>query len=272
MLIKFSIITDSANISDENVSQILSSSDNTDIFRVLSSLPKILFENVSSDIVNLRSRKSIMPIKKVKISDYVKKLSKNKKIFHFSKDFFSNFFEGTRKFLEFQTYRSEIDKEIENIEIKCKIEICEIFFLLIDLRQEYLISNFLKGFKIYQENNEMDLEIEKILPPLLTFDNKQKTHEFNPFLHPVFENITIGDEKMVENLIFLFGNVENYKLKTKILMILLRICGERKELFKSLKKVKIMTNEKDFPGFFELRKILPEFRNLAEQSEILCRY
>ena len=89
---------------------------------------------------------------------------------------------------------------------------------------------------------------------------------------PEIQPLNAINPDIIGEMIHLFIVDRNYKLKTKLLSIILRFFNQRKEMIKSLHKIKIMTAESD-PELFLWSKInISIFRNLAEQSEIICKY
>jgi RyR and IP3R Homology associated/RIH domain/Ion transport protein len=246
------------------------SSSAMDITRILLAANKIIFTGTeySKIFINQHSdlHKDSIKIQLTKLDSDKKKASAN--------DTFRRFSEGLRHYLSYHMSRSLDNSETNDPKILCKLELCELLLIGIDLRQDYLISNALDWFKLELEISES--ELQKLIPPVHRISADKKSDkdntEFISYHRPVIESLTSLNPKIVVELITLFLCTRNYKLQTKVLEIVLRLFSQRKEFIKNLKKVKIMTLDSD-PGAFMWAKLnISTLKNFTDQSEIICNY
>ena len=279
MLVKFEVIsTECSNM--ETTKCVVSPSkefvkDEMDIIKLLKASIKILFRRSESGSSTVLLRRPTITSDGPKPG--VKKVKKVARIIKTSsftmEDSFERYMEGVKEYLRQQATDFGTSNQFDGIEIECKLEMCELVYYMHDLRQDYLINNFIEWYKKCEEISEV--KILKLMPPLMKFGNKKsekKAKKFKEYFQPVLEPLTYIYPGIIEELLMVFIASPNFKLKTKLLEIILRFSSQRKEMFKYLRRIKIMTAESD-PEIILWSKInISTLRNLAEQSEIICKY
>lgn len=198
-----------------------------------------------------------------------KKKSKKKS---YNIDFFTRFSEGLQYYLGYHIYRSNDNSESETINILCKFELCDLLQSGIDLRQDYLLNNVIAFYKENSNKLPLDLKthLETFLPPVINSD--KDTGKMCSLFKPAIEPLTNLKNNLIEELLFLFNSTKNYKLQTKILNIILRMYSQRKELIKNLNKITLLTLETDPDLLMHVKTKIVTFKNLVDQSEIVCRF
>ena len=187
---------------------------------------------------------------------------------------FRRFTEGLRHYLDFHMYRSIDANEFDDLEILCKLEMCDLLTFGINLRQDYLINNVISWFKTGADidNNEL----LQLIPPIAKADiqrkNEKSNIEFEIFYQPVIEPLTNLYPRLIGEMLVLFVSSKNYQLQTRLLSIIFRLFSQRKEMLKSLSKIKIMTLENDSEIYSWAKMSISALKNLTEQSAIICKY
>lgn len=280
MLIKFEVISLEKSVQEMNRCVFSSGSSEfntseTDIFKLMKVLFRLLFYTEVRKSMVMKSLKTIMfePVK-MNSAIYRKKNMGKAPYNDLSEEPFSKYMHGLQKFMQFNMLRDETDSNAETIEIKCKLVLCDAVSFALKLRQDYLLNNILAWYK-QDENKELEdptILIPELISLKLKQNPKKRKKHFKYFHKPVFKQLTVICPNIVEELFKLIVGTTNYELRTKIISIILQLFSERKEMIKSLRKVKIMAMESD-PEIFLWAKIsMGTFRNLAEQSEIICKY
>lgn len=278
MLVKFEVISTDCSFfaTKKSLLSPLSkdfSTANMDLTKLLQAATKLLFIGNNLIIISKEAlkKKNTFSILNTQGSKIISALRKN---FDLSDDEFVRFYEGLRKYLESHMLNSNESTGVKNIEIECKLELCELLYLALNLRQDFLINNFIEWHKLNPQPSMK--ELKRLVPPLIKIGygkkNDKQEKKFKIFAQPLIEPITFVSPTIIGDLFLLFTSVSNYELKTKVLGIILRVFSQRKEMTKNLCRVKIMTMEND-PDIFLWSKLNSStLRNLSEQSEIICKY
>ena len=282
MLVGFEVIsTDCSNEDAVEVSYNPSSpgfsSRNMDITKLLKAACKILLRKTHHSVRasrGHRASKSSIGNELIKTQAKGQPIHSAKKASEKADDFW-RFYEGLQHYLEFHMSRSTDNSEEETIEIRCKLELCDLLHHGIDLRQDYLINNIIAWFKMGEPIEHKALE--KLIPSIDHVENSKRpessnSNKFKSFTTPVIESLTTLYKKLVPDLLNCFISNKNYKLQTKILSIVLRIFSQRKELIKNLQKTKLLSLDSDPEIFLWAKMSIGNLKNLAEQSEIICRF
>ena len=194
---------------------------------------------------------------------------------------------------------SKSDKIKEEKNNRIKIQICEILIFIVDLRQDFLISNFLAWFKKlspdYSELNESNVEgllnlicpkIEKeihtVLPTcLLTgIDSIDEKYPINNFFNYTEENeIQELDHLMTANfevkltilpnllINFLLSN-DDIHLQDKIFLLISKCYYQKAYFVEHLNNLQVLFDEKDISIFRILEKKIYKLKILTEKSEV----
>lgn len=278
MLIRFEVIsTECCNITTQRCVYSFKSqdfsNDNMDIVRLLRSAVKILFIGPEQELVFKYSSKKnssfsgLLVKNNINYQDQIRIL---KKSVDFSQDPFVKYIDGVQDYIEMQMTSSDVSNESDTIEVQCKLQLCDMLLQALNLRQDYLINNFIEWYK--KENTFTTEKFSELFPPILKSGKQSAKNKFVTVFQPVFESITEIHPDLLGELLHSFMSANNYKLKTKLLEIILRLASQRKEFLKFLLKVKIMTGESDPEEFLSAKINISTLRNLVEQSEIICRY
>lgn len=251
--------------------------DEMDIIRLLQGVIRVLFFD-KHDL-----RVSPFNLHKASITDLMKsnsgigrdreKKDKDLGIASNSDDPFRRFSEGLEYYLSYHMSRSIDNSEMENIEIQCKLQLCDLLFYGLDLRQDFLISNILDWFKMHL-SIEKD-EILKLIPPIANIqENLDQGREscFKNFHSPYIAPLNEINTDIIEDMMKLFLSTKNYKLQTKILGISLRLFNQRKEMIKNLHKLNIMPQDDDSKCWLWAKIEVSSLKNYSEQAEIICSY
>lgn len=275
LLIKFEVITMEVSVLEARKCYLSDApefkSGNIDVYRLLEHIQKIFVIESREN----NKRRTIIDIETVVATKTLEaaKKSNTKHNFDISDEPFAGYLEGIQKFLQFKAFKSIKPANIAAYEIQCKLELCKLIDLCLDLRQECNLSTFIDSYSATDLHNIPF--IENLMPvPINLFSKKEKPNK-NPgnSCHlPAFDPLQFIDNNISENILVLFYSTTNYELKSELLRIVLKIFNQRRDLAKNLKKVKVMSMVQDPEIVLWCKVNIATFKSFSEQSEIICKY
>lgn len=272
MLVKFEVISiERSDFAKRNsVLNIAGLTENrSDIITLLKGVSSILFHNFEHKMTGL----SIMKKPLEEIAEKQANSSKIKDPKINMDDPFRRFSEGLRHHMYIHSLRSIDDSDVDSIEIKCKLELCDLLLYGIRLRDDFLISNVLTWLGPNSAIGKVEFDASALFPPIVkNFIENDETSGFTCFHKPVIEHLTTIHPNLLTKLLFLFIMTKNYKLQTKVLEIVFRMFNQRKELLKNLKRLTLLSQSQDGELFYHAKRQMSTIKSYSAQASIICFY
>ena len=194
-----------------------------------------------------------------------------------------------------KTFIIKQENDETNYEVSVKIEICDIFEYILNMREDFLIDNAIEFFreKFYNEIFKMD-ESEwnnaKINQNILTLlpnslqevgkqmkkddDNEEEEDEEKPRFKNYNENEEFKSFDMIlkrsfiEIIMFAFYFTNNADLQNAIFKLLHSCCTEKDRMCKSITKLEILFTTEDQNLHQKLSNLLLKLKNLISNSQV----
>ncbi|EGR30657.1 MIR domain protein [Ichthyophthirius multifiliis] len=164
---------------------------------------------------------------------------------------------GLRKFL--QKYSNKTyDKKEENQDFECenliKIQICELFIYILDVRQDFFIDNIIKYFQhkfcTYkkEETEKLEQDLVDLFPQNVTEIGKEVKQEKIKIYTDQLQ-IKCFDEILgypfLDSLLMSFYFAENSELQKVLSELIKKYCQQKKELVKNLVNLEVLFSKQD---------------------------
>lgn len=206
--------------------------------------------------------------------------------------------DNLRNYLKTSLNKNALKDVDRSYEDKCKIEICQLLHFVLDLRQDFLLSNIVMWFNTkYLDNSfeSLESEIESLFPSvtvtqkaelksnflninfnkLIKLDlttKKEPEHVFKAYVSPEIKDISCLGSEIMTLLLKMFCANEDYKMKSLVLNLVLRSFNQRAELIRNTKKLHMISSIQDTEIFTYTKSSLYTFKQLSEQSELWLKY
>lgn len=195
--------------------------------------------------------------------------------------------ETLKKVLNKFSNKTFIIKEEEGegfYEVDIKISICQTYELIFDMREEFILENFVEYFRTIflnktismkqddQKNIDLTQELATLLPDSYrevagSIDNSSKFKNYTAFQEIKSCDVVLG-RPLIESVLLSFFFTQSAPLQNAILGVLQRMCSEKYRIKDSIEKLEPLFSDEHKQLYTTMQENLDTLKNLTSNAQI----